>query len=76
MEANEYLAIWVVIENPQDYPGLFVARKWLVVDGKEVHTSVLVTGPTLQSVREQIPVGLQWMPRAPGDNPVIVETWF
>jgi hypothetical protein len=76
MEANQHLAIWTVIANPADYPGLFVARKWLMVEGREVPTNEVVVGLTLQAVREQIPIGLQWMPRSPDDDPVIVETWF
>lgn len=70
------LAIWTVIERPSDYPDEFIARKWICVDGLAVATPQIVTGPTLQSVRDQIPAGLYCFPRAPEDDPNIVESWF
>lgn len=70
------LEIWTVFDHPDDYPGEFVARKWLVFAGGSVATSEVVTGPTLQSVRDQIPPGLWCNPRAPEDDPVIIESWF
>jgi hypothetical protein len=70
------LEIWTVFDHPDDYPGEFVARKWLVFGGAYYPTHDVFTGPTLQSVRDQIPPGLWCSPRAPEDEPAIVESWF
>lgn len=70
------LAIWTIYDNPADFPGLFVVRKWLVVDGEARATDVMFTGATLQEVRDQVPPGLHLMPRQPGDEPCIVECWI
>lgn len=73
----EQFAIWTVYENPSDYPGLFVARMWIVTRQPEpVPTDVVFTGPTLLSVRGKIPAGLHCIPRQPLDDVTIVETWF
>ena len=76
MEAKNYLAMWTVFDHPPDYPDVFLARKWLILHGVAVATNEIVIGPTLQSVRDQIPPGLFCQPRAPGDEVTIVETWF
>lgn len=75
MEADRYLAIWHIYFNTADYPGLYVARKWLVKD-EPVPTTEGFVGTTLQEVRDQLPWGLMLMPRAPSDPPVVVESWF
>lgn len=73
---REGLAIWTIIERPSDYPDEFIARKWIVAEGVAAPTGDIVTGPTLQSVRDQIPPGLYCFTRAPEDDPNIVESWF
>lgn len=75
MEADNYLVLWTVYDSPSDYPGQFVARKWLVKQ-EPIATDELVTGSTLQSVRDQLPGGLHCMPRSLGDDAKIVETWL
>jgi hypothetical protein len=70
------LTIWTVIERPTDYPEEFIARKWVTAKGLSIATGQIVTGPTLQSVRDQIPPGLYRLPRAAEDDPKIVESWF
>lgn len=69
------LEIWTVYDSPTDFPGLFVARKWLIKQ-EPVATEEAFTGPTLQSVRDQIPAGLHRIPRAPEDDLNIVESWL
>lgn len=66
------LDIWVVYENPSDYPGLYVARKFR----NEKSTAELVQGNTLLEVRALLPRGLVRLPRQHLDDPVIVETWI
>jgi hypothetical protein len=66
------LPIWTVYQHPRDMPDAYVARLFLT--GKP--TEQVVQAPTLDEVRALIPPGLYRMPRQPGDDPVIVETWF
>lgn len=66
------LTMWVVYNSPKDFPGLYVARKWV----KNAPTSELVSAESLDEVRKQIPQGLMRVPRDTRDDPVIVETWI
>jgi len=66
------LVIWVVYDNPTDYPDLFVVRKWI----NEQPLEEVQTFQTLEEAREYIPDGLFRLPRLEVDAPVIVETWF
>lgn len=71
------LNLWTVYERPRDYPHGYIARRYEVhAGGAQVRSNDVRTGPTLQSVRQQLPPGLYCQPRHPGDDPVIVETWF
>jgi len=73
---KNYLSVWTVFDHPTDYPDVFIARKWVLVSGVAVATHEAVTGPTLQSVRDQIPAGLHRFPRSPEDDVYIVESWL
>lgn len=75
MEAEKYLAIWHVYFNPEDFPGLYVARKFLVME-EPVPTLEVITAPTLQELRDQLPWGLMLWPRDPSDPSICVESWF
>ena len=72
------LAIWTIYDSPTDYPGLFVARLFLICKGElePVCTSKLFLSETLDGVRRQLPPGLYRMPRSPSDEPAIVEIWL
>lgn len=76
IEADDLLALWVVYESPKDFPGEYVARRWLVQRGGAFPTDVHVRAPTLDGVRSLLPVGLFRMNRSPADEPQIVETWI
>lgn len=76
METDNCLAIWTVYNSPEDYPGLFVVRKWLVTEGVETPTAEVFFADTLGAVRTLIPPGLVLVPRAELDDPVIVESWL
>lgn len=75
MDANEYLVIWTVYQNLEGFPGLFVAKKWLVWI-ETIPTTELVVGKTLQEVRDLLPPHLMLFPRDPGDDPTVIESWF
>lgn len=71
------LPVWTVYEHPLDYPQWYVVRRSWVIDGKIVmEPKPCGMGATLEDVRATIPEWLTRMPRQPGDDPVIVETWF
>ena len=72
------LEMWAIYENPSDHPGKYVARKWSVRDGRKEPAPELacIVGATLEDVRSRLPAGMHRMDRMPGDDKVIVETWF
>lgn len=71
MNKNE-LEIWVVYYDPLDFPGLYVARKWL----RDVPTKERYIGDTLEQVRQCIPEGKILLARDPNDDPKIIEIWI
>lgn len=73
---HEPLELWTVYFDPADFPGLFVARKWLASALGERATEEYLKADTLEGVRALLPRGLHMLPRSRGDDPVIVETWF
>jgi len=66
------LNIWVIYQSPRDYPGRFVARRWIL----DKPTGEVIVRDTLDQVRRALPVGLHRMDRFNGDDAAIVETWF
>ncbi len=63
------LELWTIYDSPIDLPGSFVARKWVL----DKPTSELLQDKTLDGLRAKL---LHCMPRSPGDEPQIVETWI
>jgi hypothetical protein len=72
------LPMLTVYERPLDYPTEYVVRLWYVQpDGSLVAAPELFArGPTLDSVRAQIPPDMACIPRLPGDEAQIVEVWL
>lgn len=66
------LSMWVVYSSPKDYPGLYVARKWV----NNAPTSEHISAKSLDEIRKKIPQGLMRIPRTTQDDPVIVEVWI
>lgn len=66
------LEIWVVYDNPTDYPGKFVARRTL----SSVPTEEVLLADSLDELRERAPRGLVVLPRHSGDPAHVVETWL
>lgn len=66
------LEIYTVYENPTDYPGKFVVRKFVL----DKPTDWVKVADTLPEARATMPLGLFGMPRDPSDDPKIIETWF
>lgn len=69
------LSLWTIYDNPTDRPGEFVARRWHASSVRHDATSDVFIGPTLASVRQQLPQGLYNIGRKYGDEPQIVEVW-
>lgn len=68
--------MWTVYDRPRDYPHSVVARKWLILRGREWMTSEMIVGPDLDSVRSQLPPHLFCLPRFERDDPCLVEVWL
>lgn len=74
--ADPILPMWTITENPTDFPGKFVARKWLIEAGAMAVTDEHHVADTLFAVRDLLPPHLVRLPRDPNDDPVIVESWI
>lgn len=65
------LNIWTVYDHPKDHPQGYIARCFEL----DQPTNVTIAGE-LDTIRECFErCGLICMPRAPSDDPVIMETW-
>ena len=73
---TELMGMWAVTQSPSDYPGKFVARKWLIGIGTVAATAELHVEDTLDEVRDKLPRDLILIPRHPNDDPAIVESWI
>ena len=75
--ATDVLSIWTVYANPNDFPGLHVARRFdIKADGVQITDQVLVT-PALEDLRDELRGrGLTPLPRQQADDPKIVESWI
>jgi hypothetical protein len=65
------LDVWIIYDSPSDYPGHFVARRFLV----NQPTADVLTAATLEDVRALLPKGLLRLERTQHDQPHIVEVW-
>jgi hypothetical protein len=75
--AGQYLPIWTVTANPDDYPDHFAARLFLTGNGPAAGRSrYVLLGTTLDELRAQLPEHLSRLARDPEDDPVIVENWL
>lgn len=72
-----YLPLYVIYENPSDFPGKFVVRKHTIIGN---HTCVdlepTTVCDTLDQARAQIPIGHVNLHRYQEDDPVIKEVWI
>lgn len=77
--SSDPLPMWTIYDRPIDFPASVVVRKWLIGFGSieptptdEVHEFLSVDDARLWCARR----GLWALPRVPGDDPKIVETWL
>lgn len=67
------LDVWTVYDNPKDYAGWFVARRF-TLDGP---TPDVLFSNKLEDLRDVLRgMGLTPIPRSPEDDAVIVESWI
>ena len=77
MPSPEPLQMYVIYgPGTSDLPGQYVCRRHESRAGESVATSEHWTGPTLDSVREQLQPGLYCLPRFENDDPNIIEVWM
>jgi hypothetical protein len=71
------LPAWVVTRNPDDYPGLAVARLHLVSRGEARCSAYAMVRPSVGELEAALgTVGLLKLYRAPEDHAVVVSTWM
>lgn len=69
--------IYVIYDNPRDYPGKFVVRRQWPHDGQVIaDKEALAVVDTLDQARAALPDGLIRFDRHPNDDSVIVEAWL
>jgi len=77
MTQESELAIWTVYNSPVDFPGMYVARKFLTEAGRSVPTKEIMVGGTLDQLQRELESrGLTMLPRDASDEPHIVEIWL
>ena len=72
------LPMITIYERPDEFPDEYVARLWLMRRGvaEPGMTGLLLRSASLDALREMLPPGLHRLPREPGDEEAIVETWL
>jgi hypothetical protein len=71
------LRMWVVYDDPTDYPGKIVARKWEMVGDQMFATDEIIFTLDLGKLREQFEKhGLTKLERRTDDDPKIKEIWL
>lgn len=68
---REPFYLWTIFDSPQDFPGLFVARRF----NYDQPTDDIRLATTLGTIRAAIPQGLYRLERNPLDERRIVESW-
>lgn len=76
-ESRSVLSMWVIYEDPADYPGQYVARMHQVGAGTvAVNPEPVIVAPSLQEVRAVVPEGKVRLDPQPGEDPKIKEVWL
>lgn len=72
------LLIYIVYENPPEYPGKFVAKRDIIKLGKVVRDPdwIMIEKEYEVIRKEMLRLGLVWMQRHMGAAPAIKETWI
>jgi len=70
------LDLYVVFDHPKDFPGHYVCRRQIVVQGETIDAECVI-GSDLEAIRQLlIEMGLIRMDRHPEDDSKILEFWI
>lgn len=67
------LIMYTVYDNPTDYPGKYVVRRWKLLNAE---ADPLIVADTLEEARAAIPPHLFCIPRQPEDDRAVKEVWI
>lgn len=71
------LSCWTVYKSPRDYPGKFVARRWINDHRGSRPTANIIISSRLETIQDKMARhGLHRLPRFECDDPVILEVWL
>lgn len=70
---NQPFITYAIYDNPKDFPGKIVVRRWSDTTPDQEPTAVC---ENIETARAAIPPGYYRMPPEPGDDPVIKEVWM
>jgi hypothetical protein len=72
VQDDDDLSMWVVFEEPPDFPNQYVARCYR----NYAETGEFVVADTLVDVRAKLPPGLMKLERSAKDDPIVRESWI
>jgi len=67
------LTMYVIYDNPRDYPGKFVVRRWIGMNASTKPEGVFAT---LNEARGVLPIGSVFITPYDTDDPCIAEVWL
>lgn len=73
--------MWTVYDDPADYPGKFVVRRFTIYRPEEGERRIvedaepMIVTDSLDDARGVIPAGAYCLGRHPDDDPAIFEVW-
>jgi hypothetical protein len=73
------LVMWTVYKHPKDYPGEYVARKFVITEDSYRPSNESISSRSLRDVRNVLRSlyrGLIQLKRPPDDEPHVVEVWL
>ena len=71
--------MWTVYKHPKDYPGDYVARKFVITEDVYRPSEEAISSRLLRDVRnvlQSLYPGLIQLKRPPEDEPHVVEVWL
>lgn len=70
------MRFYTIYEHPADFPEGYVVRAWDIRPHGVMRPLEARRTLTLDGARDLVPPGLWCVPRSPGDDRTIVETWM
>lgn len=77
MSGDNDLYLWTVYQNPKDYPGQYVARRFVIRFNGGVPTNQVIVSDNLETLQASLEnKGLTKLARNDADEPHIIESWI